>query len=457
MSTVTANNGSAITSAWDANRPDHFAALLNKHNEGLPWIAQISSMGWEREVDSNPYYHHEDTPAHRTIVVDANVVDPGAGNDLVFVLDATSLDSANRYYVQVGDQLRMNNNRTGIVTDITVTGGGATVTLTVSPNLSTATLGAVSAGDVLAVNSNAFAEGTDQPAGRVTPSVRYENYPQITKQTINISGTELTNATWYTSQTDDNGEVLSVWNTQLLPAEIRHLKAMSGACLFSEKTTATIPDPTAFNTNNLYTTHGLFPELGDQGIQLAVATSTFTLANLTTAAIGMDRQYAHDTNVLTYLGHLRYNAMEDTLSAQFQDANISATAKAFNEQLGIESLTGTLNFKYLHARSRTFAFKQINEFRDPSVANFDDSPIPDHGFFCGSGKVMDPKSKGRNNKICFTYKKRGTYSRRMQVWTNGVADERIKIGSVDAKNMYWLSEYGNETFAANQIVFLYRS
>lgn len=456
MNPVVANNGSAITSAWEANRPDQYAQLLNKHNEGMPWIAQITSLGWERSVDSNPYFHHEDTPAHTTIVVDANVADAGAGNDLVFVLDALSLDASNRYYVQVGDQIRMNNNHTGVITDITVSGGGATVTVTVTPNLSTATLGAVTAGDVLAVNSNAFAEGTDQPAGRVTPTVKYENYPQIMKQTINISGTELTNATWYTSQSD-GGSVTSIWNVQLLPAEIRHLKAISGACLFSEKTTSTIADPTGYNSNNLYTTHGLFPELGDQGIQLGATTSTFTLANLTTAAIGMDRQYAHDTNVLCYLGHLRYNAMEDTLSAQFQDANISATSKAFNEQLGIESLTGTLNFKYLHARSRTFGFKQINEFRDPSVANFDDSPIPDHGFFCGSGKVMDPKSKARNNKICFTYKKSGTYSRRMEVWSNGVADERIKIGSVDAKNMFWLSECGNETFAANQMVFMYRS
>lgn len=453
MQAVTADYSSSVVANWDAHKPDNYHKLIDKHGQGIPFIMAIMDMGMKREITSNPYFHHETTPPTSKIKVLANVAAPAAGANLVFVLHADSLDANNRYYPQKGDQIRMNtNNSTGIITNIVVSGGGSTVTITVTPNLATVSLGAVVAAEELAIVSNSSAEQSGQPAGRMNPTQRFDNTPQIIKTTLTGSGTEFTNAVWYTS-TDKGRKINGAWSVATMSGEIRHLMAMSGALLFSQETTSTIADPSGVTSNNLYTTHGIFPTFTDRAVPLSSTAGTFAVADLTTISTGMDRRFAFDRSIVSYLGYARYNPMEDALTAQFADANSAAVSKAINQQLGIASLEGTLNFKGLAARGKKWGFRLLDEFRNPDVANFAASKVPDYAFYMGTGKVTDPETKAAYNKICACYKSMNGYSRKMEMWTDGAGGPGVKIGDIDARHLYWRSEIGAEVFAGDQIVF----
>lgn len=442
---------SSIVANWEAHKPDHMQNLVMKHNGYIPFIQQTMDMGMKRTVSSGTYYHHEDYAPDQFIVVDATVVDAGAGNDLVIVLDTLSLDSSNAYFPQKGDQIRMNNGNTGIVSNIVVS--GATVTVTISPNLSTATLGGVTALDKLSIVSNSYAEYTRQPSPRVTPTARFTNYTHITKTTIAASGSELTNEKWYRvpeGRGADNGNAFSL---QTLAGEIRHMKKLSGGMLYSQNTTNTIVDVTAETTYNHQTTNGLFPELSAKAIPISTTTNTYDITDLVDISEGMDRQYCFDTSIVSYLGHYRYYPMETAFSTQFQDANTSAVRRMFNSQLGIESLEATMNFKMLTRCGKSWGFNILNELRDPAMSNHSSSITPDYGIYAGTGKVRDSKTKKLYSKICAVTKGLGAYSRKMEVWFDGTAGPGVKIGDLDGRLKYWRSEYGFEGFALNQCAF----
>ncbi len=110
----------------------------------------------------------------------------------------TAASGANLGYYQPGDVIRVGKTGAlGLVSAIAIAGGFQTIDVTRPDGSvwSTTPLPAVTSGDVIGHVFTAFGEGTNGPAGRVFLPVEDENYTQIIKRAMKVTGSEMSNRT----------------------------------------------------------------------------------------------------------------------------------------------------------------------------------------------------------------------------------------------------------------------
>lgn len=110
----------------------------------------------------------------------------------------TVASSPNLGYFQPGDVIRIGKTGAlGLVSAIGISGGFQTIDVTRpdGSNWSTTPLPAVTSGDVIGHVFTAFAEGTNGPSGRLFLPVEDENYTQILKRSLKVTGSEMSNRT----------------------------------------------------------------------------------------------------------------------------------------------------------------------------------------------------------------------------------------------------------------------
>ena len=184
-----------IATSFDILKPEVWSTLMKSHgNQKAEFFTTLTSLGFKVPSTNESYEHYEDDWIHETVGVLSAVVG-GAGADTTFVLAPASLDSNNRFYVRLRDVLLLQNGVRAYVKDIDVSTPTAPV-VTVSP-FDVAAVATVTAGDELAIITNAFGEATDQPTGRFTGTKKFSNNLQIIKETLTVSGTNMTDGLWF--------------------------------------------------------------------------------------------------------------------------------------------------------------------------------------------------------------------------------------------------------------------
>lgn len=110
----------------------------------------------------------------------------------------TVASGVNLGYFQPGDVIRVaKTGALGLVAAISISGGFQTIDITRpdGSSWSTGVLPAVTSGDTIGHVFTAFGEGTNGPAGRVFLPVEDENYTQILKRSMKVTGSEMSNKT----------------------------------------------------------------------------------------------------------------------------------------------------------------------------------------------------------------------------------------------------------------------
>jgi hypothetical protein len=445
---------SDIVSGFDIHKPEKMNVLFARYgDQGASYFQLLRSMGFESEVSLDTYSHYEENRYHEICVVDANVAQPAANADIVFVLDANSLDANNNFYVRLWDIILFPNEVTGSVTDIDVTTPTAPE-ITCSIQVTGDRFPALTAGDELIIISNAFSEGSGQPEGAISGTYEYENDAQIIKETIGYTGSEMVNQTWF-NVTSMGYKIPAYYFKGQIEIDYRMALKIDGALLFGKRTTQTITDPDTGRP--IKTTEGMVPAIRRLGNEQSYVDGTFDVAEFDEMDRTLDQEGAGNY-ILGLLGINLHQQIENALVTYFGDTNIVYAKQTTNEVLfnSNESLGASVNFKYLTKSERTFLFKRMGVLNNPKLygaTGYGDIG-PKLGMFMPINKRKDPVSGNMVESIGTRYRGLGRYNRRMEVWQVGGAGEGLKVTEFDKRETYQRCHVGAHFRGLNQFVLM---
>lgn len=255
--------------------------------------------------------------------------------------------------------------------------------------------------------------------------------------------------------TSKGDKIPSYYNlAQQVDLDYRTALKIDGALLWGKRTTNTdLIDP---DTNRpIKTTEGMVPFIRRVGNEQTYTEGAFSVAEFDDMDYTLDRENAGN-RICGLLGIKLHQDIENSLKTYFTDTNINFARQAVNDQLfyGDESLSASVNFKYLVKSQRTFMFQRMNVFNNPKLygaAGYDANKL---GIFFPINKKKDPVSGNMVSSIATRYRGMGSYKRKMEVWTVGGAGAGLKVTEFDKTNTYQRAHMGSEFFGGNQFVLL---
>jgi len=443
---------SDIVSGFDIHKPEIMNVLFNRFgDQGASYFQLIRSMGFELPVSQDTYGHFEDNHIHEVIHVLANVAQPAVGANISFTLDPIDLDSNNNFYVRLYDEILFPNEVTGIVITRNVGVPGAPV-ITVRLNEITDQFPALTAGEEIVIISSAFSEGSGQPTGAVSGTWEYSNHTQIIKESMGVTGSEMTNQSWVTI-TSAGQSIPAYYFKGQIDIDYRMALKIDGALLWGKQSTNVITDP--ITGRPIYTTEGLIPYVRRVGNEQTSVDGAFAVDEFDEMDNTLDREFAGN-RILGLLGISLHQDIENALVAYFKNTNISFAKQDTNDALfnSNEALSASVNFTYLTKSERTFLFKRMGSFNNKKLAGADGYGARKMGVFLPINKKKDPVTSNMVDSFGTRYKALGKYSRRMEVWQVGGAGEGLKVTDIDARNTYQRCNIGAHFRGGNQMVIM---
>lgn len=450
---------SELISTFDIDKPERLNVLFrSKGDQGMGYFRIIESLGFKMPTAQDTYEHDEEDWIHETFNTLNNVADPGAGNNALITLDPINLDSGNRFYPRQWDTVMFPTSEvTGAIIDIDVTTPTAPV-LTVRPNEVTDNIGALTAGQEFIIISAGFSEGSTQPAGAVTSTFHYDNDAQIIKETLEATGSEMTNQKWVTQLSGDqvrggSKDIPAYYLKGQMDTDYRMNLKIDGALLFQKRTTNVITDPDT--GRQIKTTEGLVPYIRRVGNTINYTPGLFSVQRFNQIVKRLDKEFAPDY-ICSLLGIDLDLEVEDTLKDYFNNTNITYAHERMTNDLfyGNEGLMASVGFASLVKGSRVFGFKKMPIF---SHAKIYGAP----GYSTAGLGVMIPMAKKKNKltqkdlpTIGVRYKKLGPYNRMMEVWNVSGAGPFQKVIAQDVHQHFLRCHVGGHFMAGNQMVLL---
>lgn len=454
-----------ILSGFDFYKPDFLEKLFTRYgDQGMSFFQTLRMMGFETATGRDTYGHFEENRTHEVAWLDfddAGNVFSGDATVSTIKLGTNSLDANDDYYPRVNNTLLFNNGVIATITAVTEVGAGD-VDLVVAPNVATEIVPDTGGANTpVIINSNNWAEGTAQPIGALKGTFQYQNDAQIIKETLQVTGTEMVNQTWFTKYGDDGKTIVGYWTVGLMDIDYRMNLAIDGALLFSKKmdNQANIPTDSGYGNKS---TEGLFPYIERLGKVQTIAEGAFGVNDFDVIDRYLDQQGVSKYS-LVMPGINRHQEMENTLKAYFQDTNIVYAQDVVNSDIfkSNESLGATVNFKYMTKSERLFMFKRFNNLNNPKTYGVTNAEgvggyeQPNYAVFLPVGSTKDASSRKLVNNIGCRYRSLGNYSRRMEVYqVGGAGPQRLKVSAIDELNTYQRAHLGGHFASGNQMVWV---
>jgi len=439
-----------VTSAFDAFKPEHLNKLFSRYgDQGMDEFRFLKTMGWEKEVSNHEYGHWEEGRIIENFQVRSNVSDPGAGNSADITLALADLDDNNKYYPRLNDEVLFANDVVGLITAIDV-GTPAAPVVTVAPVDSSENIGALTASDYVVIFSNAFADGTDQPAGRVKKYHRYTNNLQIIKETVGAHGTDLIRQKWF-DVTSEGQSIPTYYSEGLLDVDYRMSAHCSHVLLVGKKTTnSSLVDATTGEP--VRTTEGLIPYVKAEG--LTHPTNTFGMGDFDTIDRYLEQQHV-GTNVLVNLGINRYQQVEDAIKEYLDTNGTDYTQKVLNDQFGLsQASAATVNFKSFSKSGRNYMLRKMSSFSNPKLLGSSGFDYVNKAVFIPMNKQKDAKTGAWSSSMGYRYGSFNGYNRRMEMWSVAGAGNELKVSSIDRKDTYMRAHIGAHFMGGNRFVLV---
>lgn len=440
-----------ISSFTSVHKPEEFNTLFRKYgDQGLSFFNMLNALGFKMPAAQTTFGWSEEDWIFDNFHSKNTESAPGAGNPITITLEAADLDGSNRFFPQQRDVVHFKNNVPGVITNVNVSSPSAPV-LTIEPLDSSDDIGIVSAGDEVAIISNMSGEGTDQQSSVTSRTIHETNDMQIIKDDMVVTGSEMTNQTWFTS--DSDGRSIPVYYIKnQFDLDYRMTLRMDGALLEGKKVTNTTADPTNGDFN-LRGTEGILPKTRANGINIPHTPGQFTIAKFDEINDRLDRVFAGN-NICGLLGYRYYLDLKNSLVDFFKDTNIQYAQKEVANDLfgGDEALAGTMDWQYLVTGERKFMFKKMGVFNHPKYLGSAGHDHPNYGLYLPLNQKKDAKTGNRMPQFGMRYKELNGYSRLMEHWVTGGAGTDAKTDSLDLMRNHQRSEIGAQHMGANQFV-----
>ena len=446
---------SDIVSGFDIYKPEKMNDLFMRYgDQGAGFFGLIRSLGFEKEVALDDYGHYEEKRTHVSFKTANNESAPGAGVDMTLQLHADSLDgsgSTAKYYPRVFDTVMFPNEVVGYI--VSITWNSTVFDVVIRPYDVLDNIGAITAGDEIIIISSAFSEGSGQPESAIRGVWEYTNTAQIIKETVGYTGSEMVNQTWF-NVTSKGQKIPAYYFLGQIDLDYRMQLKIDGALLFNKKTTNTSAVD-ATTGRLIKTTEGLIPYTRRVGHEQPYTVGSFDVADFDDISLILDQEHAGNFQ-LALLGIKLHFEVEDVLKSYFMDTNINFTRQVVNDALfyGNESLSASVNFKYLTKGERTWLFKRLGNFNNPQTYGATGYDMPSMGVVLPINKKKDPVNKGMVESIGCRYRGLGKYSRRMEIWSVGGAGEGIKVTEFDTRETFMRAHIGAHYRGGNQFVLI---
>jgi hypothetical protein len=451
---VKATYTNAIATSFDILKPEVWSKMMKSHgNQNAEYFSVISSLGFKVASANETYRHYEDDWIHETVKVTTPITDSaGIGLLAKFTIHADSIDASNRFYIREKDILISQAGNRMYVTDITgtlvtVVPTEATVQLT-KANLDFNDL------DELSIISNASDEATNQPEGRFSGTRKYTNDLQIIKESLKVTGTQMTDGLWFQEITyaGANGKPISAYYTKgQEDAEYRMALAMEGACLFGKKNTNTVNLLDPESSAALKMTEGTYSYIEANGNTVNYTPGSFTVSKFNEINKIADKEVAPE-NYCAFLGIDIHDEFDDTFVDYNKDTNISFTKEVTGGKKAIE-----IGFDFLKKSGRKYGFKRLQSFSNAKTYGAPGYNYSSQAMFIpmGMNKALDANQVSQKlPTVGMRYKKLGSYNRFMEVWDVSGAGEGRKVTENDSKNLYLRSHIGSHNMVGNQMILL---
>ena len=444
---VSAQMSNTLVSLFNIHKPEKANFLFRKYGkQGVTAFQFLQSVGAVTPVAQGSFSHYEEDWIHATLT--PSVVGAAGVNGLTDVtLSAADMDSSGNSYPRVGDIVMFSN---GVKGQIVTKSGANPAVLGIVPLLSANSI-ATSAvvGEQAIITSNAFAEGTNQPEGRVSKAYEYSFNTQIIKEKVASTGTELTNQNWFNSI---DGTTINAWfdKAKSIDLDYRMALAIDGMILYGE---------TADNTAVQGTTaSGLVYGVTSQGGNATYTPGLFSVSYFDQMNRYLDKQQSGNEYV-GLLGYQAFQDVENTLSNVFTQNPIifaGGAGKTFGNLMygdNMQSLTDKsveIGFRSITKTDRTFHLLKLPQLSNPKLYGATGFSEAGRMIFCPLDKPIAPKG-GAMPHLAVRYKELGGYSRKMESWfIGGAGNIPVKTTGVDNVELNSRAEMGAEQFALNQ-------
>lgn len=447
-------------SLFDARFDEGFLKEVNRYGLGSYYfdflkMANQTTSVTTREPKVFEKLEWENTVTSGTIIDVATY--GGAGDDLVWDIDASDIDAAGNIPVQVGDGIVVarayqvpNQDRIYVITDIT------TNTVTMSPLSQAGTTITASqidvdipASTVFKIHSTFYGPGTGQPTGKYDVRAQREYATQLIKTSMNYEG-GIQALKWRQIKTDSG--INSVWMEGQELAESYHTKKIDDAIFLGEHNdNAALTQASQFGgTNKRLATKGLWnwgEEAGQE--QLYPGTWDYTqlydykdlIISQNVVAREIQFMYGTDLGRMVEESNLDYIKEFSGGSDLFQTAN----------RIGV-------NIKFFQGNGFLFSFQEIKSFSNPQRYGNKDYEFTKYGIMLPNNSetvTVDGKTERHPNLVLGFLNWAGENRERIVRVVDGMSGRsNVATNEYDGSNLWMLTEMCTLVFRPNQIVLV---
>ena len=454
----------AIASVYDAGSPVYVRGLCNRFGVQTAFYRTFELMGREEEIvgtDTDTWFAYEENRYVRGIKVLSDVADQGAGNTTTLQLDPTFIGNAASgyaFYGRVGEVVTIPSTNVQARIDSITGAGTATVYFTLMPVSAASTIGALTAGTVFSITNAGYGHGGGQPDGVRVGHTKREFMQQILKETYGLEGNEFTTEQWIKTFAPNGSEIpYSAVTDMSIQTQHRLDMKINGAFLLGQQRT---------NANMLETTHrgntgfvnmsqGLIPTITTNGQATVIPTGTWDVEDMDDIGLYMRSQGVSRNVALFAMGANRYNEIENAVKDYFQGNGDELLKEAGASIMGSDpnDMMLHMGLKGMKKGGYTYLFKVIDELSDPEGLGRSGYDLNEYGFVLPIEDVKNPNGGKSQKNIATRYVKKGAYSRKFEMWSEGAAggDTANYTTQYDEKMYYMRTNIGFQILGANQM------
>jgi len=462
-----------VISQYDLYRPNELVQVFERHTEGGGFRIMLKAMGFNRGT-SAPTTGHYEYPWRENLVTVGGIVtaSTGAGTDVVISLDPGDMfdpgvsigPTAQRASYPIKNEILIfRDGASAMITDKDTTTNPLVHQLTLTPldplvDLATSILAAES----YFVSSNAHAEGSELPAGRVPRIITYTNDFQITKVKAQSTGTELTNTMYFEPVAGLEGSIyLKVKQDMMYDFE----KRCDGALIWGQNIT-NISEfvPRLGHDAPIRGTEGLIEFASTNGnVDNYVAVGGYTLADFRDLARYYEGERVGTNTFMNLMGFEIYQEVEQEM-ADFLNADTATlmTKDFFYGDSVFDHLEDTeyykepaefalkIGFKAIKIGGYNFLFRHFRDFNTKVGAGAD-------GYDYKSWQIVMPVGFATDKSSNTT---RGTFGYEYKIAANGYSREEIfgeiTGAGVGGRTMYRPASHGadvHECYLISEFAF----
>lgn len=468
-----------VFSEYDLYKPNELIQVFERHYNLSGFRLMLKAMGFTRGTTAPTTGHYEYPWNENLITVGAiTTASTGPGTNVIISLDAADMYDASvnisgvaqrASYPIKNEILLFRDGTAAMIVNKDTTTNPLLHRLTLRPLDPTVDLAtSVVAGESYFVTTNAHAEGSDLPAGRVPRVIQYHNDFQITKVACATSGSELTNEMYFEPIKGKAGSFfLKVEADAIQDFE----RACDGALIWGQNITNIVEFvPELGFDAPVRGTEGLITFATTNGnVDNYVAVGGYTMSDFRDLARYYNGERIGTTKLMNLMGFELYNEVEEEMLEMLDGDLAALLTKDFlcgdsmypNLPEGVayapSEFAMRIGFRAVKIAGFEFCFKAFHDFDKKVGAGADGYDYKSWQIVLPVGYSKDKQANTTMPTVGYEWKELSGYSREEVIGdlsgagVGGSTKFGKAVFGADVRKLFMISEFAFHATCANHI------